>query len=107
MNKQSGVAAQGINAETLTMIRTRFILDWSVTNKSKFPYKLFEYQQQLLQEGLFDAYNQWIFGSSENLAAYQNWTLTHKEDYNAFTSFQRGRIFKVPVGQGYRNVNGE
>ncbi len=102
MNKQSSLATGGINTETLTMIRTRFILDWSVNNKNKFPYRLFEYQQQLLQEGLFDAYNQWIFGSTENLPAFQNWTVTHREDYTAFTNFQKGRIFKIPVGQGYK-----
>lgn len=102
MNKQSSVAAHGINTESLTMIRTRFILDWSNDYKTKFPYKLFEYQQQLLQEGLFDAYDQWIFGSSENLVRFQNWTVNHTEDYTAFTNLQKGRIFKVPLGQGYK-----
>ncbi|MFT3909170.1 MAG: hypothetical protein QM737_07050 [Ferruginibacter sp.] len=102
MNKQFAVASQGINTETLTMIRTRFILDWITNNQSKFPYKLFEYQQQLMQEGLFDAYDQWIFGSSENLPAFQNWTNTHKEEYIAFTNFQKGRTFKVPGGQHYK-----
>lgn len=102
MNKQSSVASGGVNTEALTMIRTRFILEWSNNNKIKFPYKLFDYQQQLIQEGIFEAYNQWIFGSTENLPAFQNWTLTHKEDYNAFTNFQKGRTFKVPPGQGYK-----
>ena len=102
MNKQSAVASQGINTETLTMIRTRFILDWANNNQIKFPFKLFDYQQQLMQEGLFDAYDQWIFGSSENLPAFQNWTVTHNEEYNAFTNFQKGRTFKVPGGQHYK-----
>ncbi|MEO7524391.1 MAG: hypothetical protein ABIT58_09875 [Ferruginibacter sp.] len=102
MNKQSSVASQGIHTGTLTMIRTRFILDWANNSQSKFPYKLFEYQQQLMREGLFDAYDQWIFGSSENLPAFQNWTITHKDEYNAFTNFQKGRTFKVPGGQYYK-----
>lgn len=102
MNRQSSVAAQGINTESLMMIRTRFIIDWAANYKEKFPYKLFSYQQQLLQEGLFEAYNQWIFGSSENLAAYQNWINIHKEMYTAFSSFQQGRIFKIPAGQYYK-----
>lgn len=102
MNKQSAVAVQGINTESLTMIRTRFILDWSDNSKNKFPYKLFEYQQQLLQEGLFDAYNQWVFGSSENLARFQAWTVNHKEEYNALINFQKGRIFRIPAGQHYK-----
>lgn len=102
MNKQSSVAALGINTETLTMIRTRFILEWSNNYKTKFPFRLFEYQQQLLREGMFDAYNQWIFGSSENLSAYQNWTVTHKEEYTSFANFQKGRVYKVPAGQTYK-----
>ncbi len=39
MNKQYSMANGGINAEILTAIRTRFILDWSKTNAAKFPFK--------------------------------------------------------------------
>ena len=102
MNKQSSVAASGINAESITMIRTRFILDWFQDNAAKFPFQLFDLQKQLLQDGIFDAYNQWIFGSVQNLASYQNWTVTHSTDYNDFSRFQKGRIFKLPAAQYYR-----
>lgn len=101
MNAQTSVAASGINAETLSMIRTRFVLDWFSDNES-YPFKLFGYHQQLLKEGLFEAYNQWIFGSSQNLSAYQAWVNTHSEEYNAFLNFQKGRIFKVPAKEYYR-----
>ena len=102
MSKQSSLVSNGINTEILTMIRTRFILDWFGTNNSpKFPFKLFDYHRQLLQEGMFDAYNQWLFGPSENLAAYDNWTKTHASEYEAFANFQRSRVFKIPVGQYY------
>jgi Tfp pilus assembly protein PilF len=102
MSKQSSVANKGITVETLTMIRTRFILDWYATHAAKFPLRLFDYQQQLIKEGLFDAYNQWLFGASDNLAAYDSWTKTHAEQYEAFTAFQRNRIFKMPAGQYYQ-----
>lgn len=102
MNKQSAVATNGINPETLTMIRTRFILDWYADFGNKFPYKQFELQRQLLQEGLFDAYNQWIFGPTQNLAAYQNWTSTHAAEYGEFSRFQKGRVFRIPAGQYYQ-----
>jgi hypothetical protein len=101
MNKQTSVAAQGINAETLTMIRTRFLLDWNYTYSSKFPYYLFDYHRKLLEEGMFDAYNQWIFGSAQNLAGFQNWVNTHSTEYSAFTAFQRSREFKMRAGQYY------
>ena len=101
MNKQNSVVINGLNAETLTMLRTRFILDWDQTYANKFPCRLFEYQEQFLEEGLFPAYNQWIFGSTQNLAGYQNWTGAHAEEYAAFNKFQQGRIFKIPNGQFY------
>ena len=103
IGKQSSLINNGINTETLTMIRSRFILDWYETNAAKYPFKLFDFQRQLLQEGMFDAYNQWLFGTSENLAAYDNWTKAHAEEYEAFSKFQKSRIFKMPAGQYYQN----
>lgn len=101
MNRQSTIAASGINAETLTMIRTRFILDWYTNYAKQYPFKLFDLQHQYIQEGLFDAYNQWVFATAQNLPAYQNWTTTHSHEYNELMRFQNSRIFKIPVGQYY------
>jgi tetratricopeptide (TPR) repeat protein len=101
MNKETALASGGIDVESLTMIRARFILDWYTEYGDKYPYKLFELQRQLLQEGMFDAYNQWIFTSVQNLPAYQNWTNAHAFEYNELTRFQTGRIFKIPAGQYY------
>jgi hypothetical protein len=92
---------RGLNAETLTMIRTRFMLDWEKDYAEKFPFRLFELQEQLLKEGLFPAYNQWIFGASQNLTSYQNWMSAHAVEAEAFNKFQTGRIFKIPSGQYY------
>jgi len=101
MNKESSIASNGINAESLTMIRTRFILDWYNDFGTKYPFKLFELQHQLLKEGMFDAYNQWIFTSAQNLPAYQNWITVNAAAYNDLIRFQKGRIFKIPEGQYY------
>ena len=102
IKKQNDIATSGLNPESLTMIRARFILDWYNTYAAQFPIKLFDLQRQLLQEGIFEAYNQWIFGITQNLASYQNWTATHSEQSNEFSRFQKGRIYKVPAGQYYR-----
>jgi tetratricopeptide (TPR) repeat protein len=102
MNKQASLANKGISTEVLTMIRTRFILDWYNTYGSKFPHKLFDYQLQLIREGMFESYNQWLFGTVENLAAYDNWTKTNPEKYTAFTNFQKNRIFRMPATQYYQ-----
>jgi hypothetical protein len=104
MGKQSSLVERGITTETLTAIRTRFILEWYATQASKYPFRLFDYQQQLIREGMFEAYNQWLFGTVENLSAYDNWTKTHSDAYNNFTTFQKGRIFKIPAGQYYQQL---
>lgn len=103
MNKQSSLAGRGITTETLTMIRTRFILEWFDKYAGRFPYKLFDYQRQLIQEGIFDAYNEWLFGTVENLAAYDSWTKAHDEEYKNFIAFQKTRVFKMPAGQYYQD----
>jgi Tfp pilus assembly protein PilF len=103
ISKQSSVLNRGVTTETLTMIRSRFILEWFDKYAGRFPYKLFDYQRQLLQEGIFNAYNQWLFGTVENLAAYDTWTKSHDEEYKNFVAFQKTRVFKMPAGQYYQD----
>jgi tetratricopeptide (TPR) repeat protein len=101
MNKQNDIVSNGIDAETLTMIRTRFILDWDQNYAEKFPFALFNKQRQYLEEGVFPAYNEWIFGAGQNLAKYQNWIGTHPEESSEFTKFLQGSVFRIPKGQYY------
>jgi len=101
LNKQSSMVSQGITVESLGTLRSKFIVDWFTNNATKFPFRLFDYQQQLLKEGMFDAYNQWIFGAAQNLPAFQAWTSAHADEYNRFINFQKGRVLKIPTGQYY------
>lgn len=105
MNQNSAVTNSGITTESLTMLRTRFLLDWNKQYAAKFPFRLFDHQKQLLQEGMFDAYNQWIFEAAGDLAKYQSWTKLNADQYNEFTRFQKSKLFKVPAGQYYRIAN--
>jgi tetratricopeptide (TPR) repeat protein len=101
LEKQGVQSNQGINVETLSMIRSRFIIDWFGSG-NKPVFKLFEYQQQLLKEGLFESYNQWLFAAADNEATYQNWIKNHSAENAAFTKFQKSRVFKIPTGQYYQ-----
>ncbi|HMO31494.1 MAG TPA: hypothetical protein PKE07_00715 [Lacibacter sp.] len=103
LNQNNAVVQSGITTDNLVMLRTRFILDWQKEYAARFPFRLFEHQRQLLQEGLFDAYNQWIFEAAGNLAGYENWTRLNAAQYNEFTRFQKSKLFKMPPGQHYRN----
>jgi hypothetical protein len=102
LSKQNATASQGISVNKLIMIRTGFILDWYNDKTEKYLFHLFEFHQQLLREGLFEAYNQWLFGSSENLSAFQSWTQLHNQEYAALTKFLKSNPYTVPEGQYYR-----
>ena len=104
LNKNADVISSGVTPESLVMLRTRFILDWFEKNAYSFPCRLFDHQRQLLQEGMFDAYNQWLFGAADNLAYYENWTKTHPDEYDQFSKLQRNKLFKVPPGQYYQKL---
>lgn len=103
MNAQSYLAATGITPAKLIEIRRGFVKTWFETYAKQFPFRLFEYQQQLISLRMFDAYNQWIFGSGIDPADYQAWIKNNKEAYDAFNNFQRGRVFKLPKAQYYQN----
>lgn len=100
----SFIGTNGVTPETLSAIRTKFILEWFSKYAKAFPFRLFEYHRQLLKAGMFDAYNQWVFGTATNLPAYENWTKTHQEEYNKFDYFQHNRVFKLPSGQYYQTA---
>jgi hypothetical protein len=104
MSKLAFTVKDGVTAESLTVLRTKFIINWFNTYPTNFPFRLFDYQRQLLKDGMYDAYNQWIFGAAQNLPAFQAWSNAHGDEYNRFVNFQKGRIFKLPEGQYYQTA---
>ncbi|MEO8584125.1 MAG: tetratricopeptide repeat protein [Flavitalea sp.] len=104
MKNQSPVVSAGITPDALTALRTRFVLEWFSKPGTPIPFRLFDYQKQLAREGIFDAYNQWIFGAASDLTAFQQWTATHSDEYSRFNTFQKNRVFKLPQGQYYQST---
>ncbi|CAN5131373.1 hypothetical protein BH11BAC6_BH11BAC6_12500 [soil metagenome] len=90
-----------LTPESLTALRARFILNWFNGAGRQYPFRLFENQRTLLQEGYFDAYNQWLIGAVADTQQFQQWTLNHADDVKGLQQFQRNSLFKVPAGQYY------
>jgi tetratricopeptide (TPR) repeat protein len=103
LNIHASVVAQGITVESLTSVRSSFVLSWFEKNAQQFPFRLFDYMQQLSKQGMFVAYNQWVFGESQNPTEFQSWINAHTEEYNKFINFQKNRIFKLPANQYYHS----
>lgn len=93
-----------INANFLTAYRTRFILDWFYNkNNEAYPFRLFDQQRYLIKEGLFEAYNQWLFGVAQSPTDYKAWADQNQTLVKDFNEYQKGRVFKLITGQYYKN----
>lgn len=78
-SRLSQAVAEGFTAENLTMLRTRFSIEWQSLFHHKYPYALFKYYEMLLSEGHFDAYNQWLFGKADNASQFEAWKKFHQD----------------------------
>ncbi len=86
---------------SLVSLRGQFIVDWFQGEAYKqFPFRLFDRERQLLKQGNFDAYNQWLFSSS-NEAAYNNWADNNADQMKAFENYHRNVIFKPSSHEYY------
>ncbi|GAC1526145.1 MAG: hypothetical protein NVS3B15_01820 [Sediminibacterium sp.] len=101
LDKTAPLAKDGVDMSNITTIRTRFILEWFQGRQQQYPYRLFDHLQYLLREGLFEAYDQWLFGAAVNEDAYRLWQNNHHKEAEAYKNFQQNRVFKMPTGQYY------
>jgi len=95
--------SEGLTIDHIGSIRTRLLMEWMSDNAKLYPYQLFSHWQHMIREGIFEAYNQWLFGASFGADAYQNWQNTHAEEAQKFKEFQQSRIYRQPGGQYYLN----
>lgn len=73
------VVADGITTENLVMLRTRFMMDWTMQYAERYPFSLFTRMDDMLRNGYFDIYNEWMFGKVENLQQYDAWVKFHQD----------------------------
>ena len=101
LNEQSDATIAGITPVSLTKIRASFTEKWFNPALPNFPYRLFDQWHQLVNEGMFEAYNQWLFGGISNPTQYQEWQTTHQEAFKNYQYFQKNRVFKIGNEQYY------
>lgn len=97
----ANVKASTVTVENITAIRTQFLQDWMKEKSVQYPFRLFDHQQYLLKEGLFEAYNYWLFSAVVDADFYKTWQDNHPKETEGFKKFQESRVFKLPAGQYY------
>ncbi len=87
------VISDGISTENLTMIRTRFLMEWLTTYNKQYPFPLFTYLNDMVANGRFDIYNEWLFGLAENADQFNSWNQFHDGDITRFNTWHEKHPF--------------
>ena len=95
------VVSDGISTENLTMLRSRFIISWKNNFAARYPFSLFNYQEQLMRDGNFDAYNQWLFGKVENPKEFDLWAASFSQDMNRMQQIRASAPLKMVQTDDY------
>lgn len=99
--KLSPVMSDGYTTENLAMLRTRFIMDWTLQYAQKYPFSLFARHDYMIRNGYFDAYNQWLFGKVENQQQYDAWTRFHQDAVPRLEGWMQQYPYKASPGEFY------
>ena len=108
LRRQAPVVAGGITTETLTMLRTRFLIEWNEEWARRYPSALFSYQDAMLRAGVFEAYNQQLLGRAEAGSGFEKWMEFHPKAIPDFAAWSGANLFKKPKNEFYneREVQG-
>lgn len=99
------VVSDGITTENLTMVRTRFVMDWFSQYNNQYPFSLFSYLDELIRSGHFDKYNEWLFGKVESTVEYTAWNTFHEGDMARFALWQNDHKLHPVAQDVYNNRN--
>jgi tetratricopeptide (TPR) repeat protein len=98
------VVSDGITTENLIMLRSRFMVHWQDHFARQYPFALFDYQEQMMRDGYYDAYNQWLLGKAENPQQYNNWASTFADDIQNLEKNRSKNPLKLSSSEIY-NLN--
>lgn len=101
--KLSPVVSDGINTENLIMLRTRFMMEWVKTYAQRYPFSMFGRMDDMLRDGYFDMYNQWVFGNIDNPQQFDAWTKFHPEAMEKIEQWLKEHQYR-PVAADYYNA---
>jgi tetratricopeptide (TPR) repeat protein len=101
-SKLSPVVSDGITTENLTMLRTRFIMDWHHQKYyEKYPFTLFSRHSEMIRDGYFDIYNQWLFGKAENAQMFEAWNKFHADAMPDMEEWLKDNPFRATAADAY------
>lgn len=75
---------ESVNIKSLNQIREEFIINYyKMGHNTTHPNVLFDYQKKMIEEGHFEAYNNWIFMQGEE-NTFPEWKENNNEKWDSF-----------------------
>ena len=101
-NSLANVVLGGVDMDNVVMLRTRFLLRWMQVENREYPFQLFNFMNDLLALGHFEAYNQWMFGKASGNNDYISWVKNNSAQFQEFENFYRGYKYRNMPNQYYK-----
>lgn len=100
--KLSPVVSDAINTENLIMLRTRFLMEWGKHYAGRYPFSMFSRMDDMLRNGYFDMYNQWVFGHIDNPQQFDAWNKFHSDALPKIEEWLKAHPYR-PVAADFYN----
>jgi hypothetical protein len=80
------------------------MMDWFTQgHHKKYPFSLFSRHDDMIRNGYFDIYNQWLFGKAENQQVYEGWVKFHNEALPELEDYLNENAYRPAAGDFYNN----
>jgi tetratricopeptide (TPR) repeat protein len=93
----------GLSTNNLIMLRIKFLIEWATKYNKTHNFELYNFQQKLISDGYYEAYNQWIFGALLDKDKFQKWAIDNGEELNKLTDYIQNNKIKPRYEQYYFN----
>jgi len=94
MLQSAPAISDGLGVENLIMLRTRFMLAYSKDYAISYPFTLLAYQDKMLHDGVYDAYNRWLFGAADNSQDFSLWIKVNSKEYTAYENWRKTNLLQ-------------
>lgn len=102
--KLTPVVSDGISVESLTMIKTRYMLQAAT---KQYHVALWDYYNEMLRAGWFDIYNEWLYEQTCSNTEFVAWNKFHVGDIDKFLAWKQAHpIHATAAGIDAEQING-
>ena len=91
-----------VSPQSLSEMRTTFIELYYQGDAEKYPVVLFDYHKRMIEAGVFEAYNHYLFQIS-NPELFESWLANHRADFDQFADWYttEGNLLEITKENAY------